>query len=934
MTSPHPGILELSILPTLSVHCFSRDGREAGPGPLFILREWDLKVIRTIGHKPKCKGPNQEQALRACVRQGLLSMQLKTENATKDEIQLLKQVGVLGKRAPSGSLIGAADLLRLLEYFSKRDVADAFRVCMKKQRDEGVVSEEVWKEIAAVREKDVLHKFKINTEEHRDDEQQRGTEKGGGKGGEKKRKKGSTRSSSGQSRKASSSSSKGKARKRKSDSDEGAGRKRRRGSVSSSSLRSSSSSSMSSLDSDNEAGKKRSREHRNGRKNRPTSPEQRRDRGEREGQPLRAEDYPHVLQLELLQQPPGAFGDVRMAYAGGQRRQTGGGHTVQLLQQGQLPTIKREMNGVQQHNAGLARGQFTYSTSSSPSYALPSTLPQSSSPTSTFNGLYNTGRLPSYNSLTSLSSYSAPSQTSSHLPLHMHSTIHQQSSPYSSSPSHGSPLLATVSISPVIAQTALPQGGAGQKPDGLEVLMQALHGKEGMHEGQTNGGQGVHPQRRSSSPRHVGHGQGQQHGGHEGYQQQQQQSQLELQRAQHLQSQHNQLYAQQQHIQAQQVQQQQQQHQQQQSQSALSYQQERSSQLPSLQGYLIAVKAKESPPYLANSSFTYAAQPPPLATFHIKKEGPYTANLGHATTVHSPVSVSLPSIVSSSTILSPLTMGSSTPTSSALLPHRPQARPSLSPASSFSNLAALTSHPSHSASSSSLLSSNLTRTISSSSLTLGLPNVSSVTSLSSLGGPSTSLSYTQLHTSMSMTSLDAADHSDADDTNDADADDDDLGGDAGIQNGIIGFDDDIEGADVIRPFVASTSFYTYDPSSSSPLPRIPSIASLTEVGGVGVGGSVGGVVVGLGGVVMPRVGSNLSTLTSQFLPSPPSSRPSSPRGGRAEAVERLGGGGRMSPQLGQAGVGGRGGQGGEGGVGMGQGGAGQPVTGTAVTAEG
>src|SRR5580698_4073168 len=99
-------IHSFAISPSLTVHCFLRDGREAGPGPLFILREWDLKVIRSIGHKPKCKGPNTEQALRACVRQGLLSMALKTENAAKDEVQALKHVGVLGKRAPSGSLIG------------------------------------------------------------------------------------------------------------------------------------------------------------------------------------------------------------------------------------------------------------------------------------------------------------------------------------------------------------------------------------------------------------------------------------------------------------------------------------------------------------------------------------------------------------------------------------------------------------------------------------------------------------------------------------------------------------------------------------------------------------------------------------------------------------------------------------------------------------
>ena len=968
MSAPHPGILELSILPTLSVHCFSRDGREAGPGPLFILREWDLKVIRTIGHKPKCKGPNQEQALRACVRQGLLSMQLKTENATKDEIQLLKQVGVLGKRAPSGSLIGGADLLRLLEYFSKRDVADAFRACMKKKREEGVVSEEVWKEIAAVREKDVLHKFKINTEDSRsgNDEEQRGGTDKGGKGGERKKKKSSGRTNSGgQSRKASSSKG-GKSKKRRADAEEGGGRKRRRGSESSSSLRSSSSSSsMSSLDSDHGAGRKRGREQRNGHKNRTDSPE-RRERGERDGQALRLEEYPAVVQQhELLQQPPGVFADVRMAYAAGQRRQVGGGHTVQLLQQGQLSTLKREMNGDQQQHAasGIHRGQFAYSTSASPTYALPSSIPQTSSPTSAFNGLYNTGRLPSYNSLTSLSSLNSYAASSS--PPHLTTHIHPQQQPSAySSPPHGAPLLATVSISPVTAHVHS-QGGAGQKQDGLEVLMQALHGKEQMHDGQANGGQVVHAQRRSSSPRHIGHGQSQQlqqqHGNHDVYaQQQQQQSQMELQRAQHLQSQHHQLYAQQQHIQ-----QQQQQQQQPSPPSSYSHQLDRAPQQAVLPSYLHSKPHKDSPPFLANSSFTYALQSnsPSSLPFHIKKEGVYTtASLGHPTTatvaIPSRVSVSLPSNVASSSILSPLTLtlGSTTPThassspsSSLAQPHRPHtARSSstLSPANSFTNLAALASNPS---------SSNLTRTISSSSLTLGLPSVSSVTSLSSLGLPSTSLSYTHLHTSMSMTSLDAHDRSDADDD-----DDDDLGGDAGIQNGIIGFDDDIEGGEVGgRGYggggvgggggggvgvggvgVGAVSYYTYDPSSSSPLPRIPSMASLTAVGGVGMGpmGGVGGMVVGVGGVgmgvggLMQRVGSNLSTLTSQFLPSPPSSRPSSPRG--VAGRDRMEGG-HVSPQLGHAGGdGGRDGGGGAEGSGMGQGVVRQSVPGTALTAEG
>ena len=96
--------------------------------PLFIVREWDEKVIRTIGHKPKCKASNNmEQALRSCVRQGVLSLNLNTMRATKEQIQQLKSVGVLGKRAPSASLINTKELLALCDYFSQTDIVADLR---------------------------------------------------------------------------------------------------------------------------------------------------------------------------------------------------------------------------------------------------------------------------------------------------------------------------------------------------------------------------------------------------------------------------------------------------------------------------------------------------------------------------------------------------------------------------------------------------------------------------------------------------------------------------------------------------------------------------------------------------------------------------------------------------------------------------------------
>jgi len=146
-----------------------------------------------------------------------------------------------------------------------------------------------------------------------------------------------------------------------------------------------------------------------------------------------------------------------------------------------------------------------------------------------------------------------------------------------------------------------------------------------------------------------------------------------------------------------------------------------------------------------------------------------------------------------------------------------------------------------------------------------------VSSLSSLLNGSGSLSYNALHTSMSMTSLNAADVSDGED-------DDELGGDAGI-NGILHFDDDIDGASEGRG--AAAYYPAYNGDSGSPLPRISSIQSLAAAGGHSP---------------MPRIPSNLSTLTSSFLPSPPSSRPASPVRVRIESLSTAtnGSGGGLS----------------------------------------
>ena len=68
-----------------------------------------------------------EQAFRASIRQAMLNMNLRPESATKAEIRVLKAQGILGKRAPSCSLLSAGDMCRLLIAFGKEQCAEELR---------------------------------------------------------------------------------------------------------------------------------------------------------------------------------------------------------------------------------------------------------------------------------------------------------------------------------------------------------------------------------------------------------------------------------------------------------------------------------------------------------------------------------------------------------------------------------------------------------------------------------------------------------------------------------------------------------------------------------------------------------------------------------------------------------------------------------------
>jgi len=119
-----------SVSPGLSVICFRRSDQR---GPFFAVREFDNKVIRAAGDKGRGRGPS-EQAIRASIRQAILNMNLRSERASKAEIRLLKSTGILGKRAPSCSLLNAEDMIKLLQAFGKDTCVRNLKTALRKEK--------------------------------------------------------------------------------------------------------------------------------------------------------------------------------------------------------------------------------------------------------------------------------------------------------------------------------------------------------------------------------------------------------------------------------------------------------------------------------------------------------------------------------------------------------------------------------------------------------------------------------------------------------------------------------------------------------------------------------------------------------------------------------------------------------------------------------
>ena len=118
----------ISLTPFLSVTAFHRAHSDVGP--LFVVREFDSKMIRSTHNAMTNAAPTNgadspsEQALRASIRQSMLNMQLTCYSASKSEIRVLKARAILGKRAPSCSLLTAPDMCKLLTAFNQPRYAE------------------------------------------------------------------------------------------------------------------------------------------------------------------------------------------------------------------------------------------------------------------------------------------------------------------------------------------------------------------------------------------------------------------------------------------------------------------------------------------------------------------------------------------------------------------------------------------------------------------------------------------------------------------------------------------------------------------------------------------------------------------------------------------------------------------------------------------
>eukprot|EP00808_Paulinella_micropora_P017037 g37188.t1 len=102
------------------------------PDPYLLVREWDCKVIRP--HLESMGRRSSEQSIRSSIRQTIINnLKMELQYASTHEMKFLKDQGVLGRRAPNGSLIRAWDMCKLLLHFGCNKAASKLEKSLKKQ---------------------------------------------------------------------------------------------------------------------------------------------------------------------------------------------------------------------------------------------------------------------------------------------------------------------------------------------------------------------------------------------------------------------------------------------------------------------------------------------------------------------------------------------------------------------------------------------------------------------------------------------------------------------------------------------------------------------------------------------------------------------------------------------------------------------------------
>ena len=112
--------------------CFDRT-------PMLVVRELDQKLLRRNERRQKASssdkaqpdvrklGGTSEQALRASLRTAILALRLQPLPASRKELSMLRKQGVVGRRAPSCSLLSVVDGCKLLRAFGKEVQAGEVR---------------------------------------------------------------------------------------------------------------------------------------------------------------------------------------------------------------------------------------------------------------------------------------------------------------------------------------------------------------------------------------------------------------------------------------------------------------------------------------------------------------------------------------------------------------------------------------------------------------------------------------------------------------------------------------------------------------------------------------------------------------------------------------------------------------------------------------